>query len=81
VFFQYASFRQPFQKKRHQEIGNGILHKPVQVEVTPENTTVEAIIQSISLCKREKTELIIKLITRKLATDFSLYRTKQVPIN
>jgi ATP-dependent RNA helicase RhlE len=41
----------------------GILHKPVQVEATPENTTVDAITQkSVPCCKREKTELIIKLL-------------------
>jgi ATP-dependent RNA helicase RhlE len=33
----------------------------VHVEATPENTTVDAITQNI--CKGEKTELIIKLIT------------------
>jgi ATP-dependent RNA helicase RhlE len=41
----------------------GILHKPVQVEATPENTTVDAITQKCTLLQREKTELIIKLIT------------------
>jgi ATP-dependent RNA helicase RhlE len=40
----------------------GILHKPVQVEATPENTTVDAITKSVPVAKR-KTELIIKLIT------------------
>jgi hypothetical protein len=46
-------FRQPFQKT---SIGNGILHKPVQVEAT-ENTTVEAIIQKYILVQREKNRI------------------------
>lgn len=45
------------------KLAMGILHHPVQVEATPENTTVEAIIQKIYPCTKEKkTELIIKLI-------------------
>jgi ATP-dependent RNA helicase RhlE len=32
----------------------GILHKPVQVEATPENTTVDAITQSVPCCKKKK---------------------------
>jgi ATP-dependent RNA helicase RhlE len=39
----------------------GILHKPVQVEATPENTTVEAIIQKVYPCAKRKNKLI-KLI-------------------
>jgi ATP-dependent RNA helicase RhlE len=31
----------------------GILHKPVQVEATPENTTVDAITQSVPVAKRK----------------------------
>jgi ATP-dependent RNA helicase RhlE len=34
----------------------GILHKPVQVEATPENTTVDAIKKSIS-CAKEKNRI------------------------
>jgi ATP-dependent RNA helicase RhlE len=46
------------------KLAMGILHKPVQVEATPENTTVDAIIQKIyPVAKEKKTELIIKLIT------------------
>ncbi|WP_269684922.1 DEAD/DEAH box helicase [Flavobacterium lacustre] len=46
------------------KLAMGILHNPVQVEATPENTTVDAIIQKIYPCAKEKkTELIIKLIT------------------
>ena len=42
----------------------GILHHPVQVEATPENTTVDAITQKVYPCAKEKkTDLIIKLIT------------------
>jgi ATP-dependent RNA helicase RhlE len=43
------------------KLAMGILHKPV--EATPENTTVDAITQKVYLLQREKTELIIKLIT------------------
>lgn len=46
------------------KLAMGILHHPVQVEATPENTTVDAIIQKIyPVAKEKKTELIIKLIT------------------
>jgi ATP-dependent RNA helicase RhlE len=45
------------------KLAMGILNKPVQVEATPENTTVEAIVQKVYPCAKEKkTELIIKLI-------------------
>jgi len=57
----------------------GILHHPVQVEATPENTTVEAIIQKIYPCAKEKkTELIIKLITEGNWKQILVFtRTKQ----
>nr|WP_315252498.1 DEAD/DEAH box helicase [uncultured Flavobacterium sp.] len=46
------------------KLAMGILHHPVQVEATPENTTVDAIAQKIyPVAKEKKTELIIKLIT------------------
>jgi len=46
------------------KLANGILHHPVQVEATPENTTVDAINQKVyRVAKGLKTELIIKLIT------------------
>ena len=46
------------------QLAMGILHHPVQVEATPENTTVDAIIQKVyPVAKEKKTELIIKLIT------------------
>lgn len=46
------------------KLAMGILHHPVQVEATPENTTVEAIIQKVfPTAKEKKTELIIKLIS------------------
>ncbi|WP_397363472.1 DEAD/DEAH box helicase [Olleya sp. R77988] len=46
------------------KLANGILNRPVQVEATPENTTVEAITQKVfRVAKAKKTELIIKLIT------------------
>ncbi len=45
------------------KLANGILNRPVKVEATPENTTVEAITQKIfRVAKAKKTELIIKLI-------------------
>tara|TARA_B100000767_G_scaffold275735_1_gene314841 strand:- start:22897 stop:24129 length:1233 start_codon:yes stop_codon:yes gene_type:complete len=44
-------------------LAQGILHQPVWVEATPENTTVEAIVQRIyKVDKARKAELIIKLI-------------------
>jgi len=46
------------------KLANGILNRPVQVEATPENTTVDAITQKIfRVAKGKKTDLIIKLIT------------------
>ena len=46
------------------KLANGILHHPVQVETTPENTTVDAISQKIyRVAKDKKTGLIIKLIS------------------
>lgn len=45
------------------KLANGILNHPVQVEATPENTTVEAILQKVyRVAKDKKTDLIIKLI-------------------
>ena len=45
-------------------LANSILHHPVLVEATPENTTVDAIEQKVyRVAKGLKTELIIKLIT------------------
>ena len=57
----------------------GILHKPVHVEATPENTTVDAIIQKIyPVAKEKKTELIIKLITEGNWKQILVFtRTKQ----
>lgn len=56
-----------------------ILHHPVQVEATPENTTVDAIIQKVYPCAKEKkTELIIKLITEGNWKQILVFtRTKQ----
>ena len=46
------------------KLANGILHQPVTVEVTPENSTVEVINQKVfRVAKGKKTELIIKLIS------------------
>lgn len=46
------------------KLAMGILNQPVHVEATPENTTVEAIIQKVyPTAKEKKTELIIKLIS------------------
>lgn len=57
----------------------GILHHPVQVEATPENTTLDAIIQKVYPCAKEKkTELIIKLITEGNWKQILVFtRTKQ----
>ncbi len=49
--------------KEIKRLAHGILHRPVQVEATPENTTVEAINQKVyRVAKGKKTGLIIKLI-------------------
>ena len=46
------------------KLANGILHHPVQIEATPENTTVEIINQKVyRVSKAKKTSLIINLIT------------------
>jgi hypothetical protein len=45
------------------------------VEATPENTTVHAIIKVYPVIKK-KTELIIKLITEELETNFGFTITK-----
>lgn len=46
------------------KLANGILHQPVTVEATPENTTVDAINQKVyRVAKGKKTDLIIKLIS------------------
>ena len=46
------------------KLANGILNHPVQVEATPENTTVDAISQKVyRVAKGLKTGLIIKLIS------------------
>jgi ATP-dependent RNA helicase RhlE len=45
------------------KLAHGILNQPVQVEATPENTTVDAISQKVyRVAKGLKTDLIIKLI-------------------
>ncbi|MBC3757388.1 DEAD/DEAH box helicase [Hyunsoonleella sp. SJ7] len=54
-----ATFSRDIKKLAH-----GILNSPVQVEATPENTTVEAIAQKVyRVAKGKKTGLIIKLIS------------------
>lgn len=54
-----ATFSKDIKKLAH-----GILNNPVQVEATPENTTVEAITQKVyRVAKGKKTGLIIKLIS------------------
>lgn len=61
------------------KLAMSILHHPVQVEATPENTTVDAIIQKVYPCAKEKkTELIIKLITEGNWKQILVFtRTKQ----
>ena len=50
--------------KEIKNLANGILHHPVLVEATPENTTVDAIEQKVyRVAKGLKTGLIIKLIS------------------
>ena len=68
-----ATFSKPIKK-----LANGILNQPVQVEVTPENTTVEAISQKIyRVAKTKKTGLIIKLISEGKWTQVLVFtRTK-----
>ena len=69
-----ATFSQDIKK-----LAMGILHNPVHVEATPENTTVEAIIQKVyPVAKEKKTELIIKLITEGNWKQILVFtRTKQ----
>ncbi|MGA9638448.1 DEAD/DEAH box helicase [Flavobacterium sp.] len=61
------------------KLAMGILDKPIHVEATPENTTVDAIIQKIYPCAKEKkTELVIKLITEGNWKQILVFtRTKQ----
>lgn len=54
-----ATFSKDIKKLAH-----GILNHPIQVEATPENTTVDAISQKVyRVAKAKKTGLIIKLIS------------------
>ncbi|TBN05582.1 DEAD/DEAH box helicase [Hyunsoonleella flava] len=54
-----ATFSKDIKKLAH-----GILNNPIQVEATPENTTVEVISQKVyRVAKAKKTDLIIKLIS------------------
>ena len=61
------------------KLAMGILHNPVHVEATPENTTVDAIIQKVYIvAKEKKTDLIIKLITEGNWKQILVFtRTKQ----
>ena len=61
------------------KLAMGILNNPILVEATPENTTVDAIIQKIyPVAKEKKTELIIKLITEGNWKQILVFtRTKQ----
>jgi ATP-dependent RNA helicase RhlE len=69
-----ATFSQDIKK-----LAMGILHNPIQVEATPENTTVDAITQKVyPVAKEKKTELIIKLITEGNWKQILVFtRTKQ----
>jgi len=50
--------------KEIKKLANGILHHPVQVEATPENSTVDTISQKVyRVSKAKKTDLIINLIS------------------
>lgn len=61
------------------KLAMGILHHPIHVEATPENTTVDAIIQKVyPVAKEKKTELVIKLITEGNWKQILVFtRTKQ----
>ncbi|WP_413998630.1 DEAD/DEAH box helicase [Flavobacterium sp. W1B] len=61
------------------KLAMGILHHPVYVEATPENTTVDAIVQKVyPVAKEKKTELIIKLISEGNWKQILVFtRTKQ----
>lgn len=49
--------------KEIRKLANSILHNPIHIEATPENTTVDAIVQKVyRVAKNKKTGLIIKLI-------------------
>ena len=64
--------------KEIKALAQGILHQPVLVEATPENTTVEAIVQRVyKVDKGRKAELIIKLIKEGKWTQVLVFtRTK-----
>ncbi len=64
--------------KEIKALAQGILHQPVLVEATPENTTVEAIDQRVyKVDKGRKAELIIKLIKEGKWTQVLVFtRTK-----
>jgi len=50
--------------KNIRKLANGILNNPIEVDATPENTTVDAIKQKVyRVAKGKKTGLIIKLIS------------------
>ena len=60
------------------KLANGILNNPVQVEATPENSTVEAISQKVyRVAKGKKQDLLIKLISEGKWTQVLVFnRTK-----
>jgi ATP-dependent RNA helicase RhlE len=64
--------------KEIKALAQGILHQPALVEATPENTTVEAIVQRVyKVDKGRKAELIIKLIKEGKWTQVLVFtRTK-----
>ncbi|MFD2552603.1 DEAD/DEAH box helicase [Bizionia sediminis] len=64
--------------KEIKKLANGILRKPVVVEATPENSTVDAISQKVyRVAKGKKTGLIIKLISEGNWTQVLVFtRTK-----
>ncbi|MGY0393131.1 DEAD/DEAH box helicase [Bizionia sp. KMM 8389] len=64
--------------KEIKKLANGILNKPVLVEATRENSTVEAITQKVfRVAKAKKTDLIIKLISEGNWTQVLVFtRTK-----
>jgi ATP-dependent RNA helicase RhlE len=64
--------------KEIKALAHGILHQPVLVEATPENSTVDAIVQRVfRVDKGRKSELLIKLIKEGSWTQVLVFtRTK-----
>jgi ATP-dependent RNA helicase RhlE len=53
------------------KLANSLLHKPVRVEVTPENTTVEKIKQSLNFIEKSNKRLLLTDILQKQEKDIT----------